>query len=119
MQYSGVSQYMVYNCVYYCDTCYIRYTTERCICNSMTYWHIGIWAYATYPLGGSCGSCITIIDTIILHIHTNDAYYYDNDIWAYATYLLGGSTSLLGGPRCCRGLYVCLFVCVCVCVCVC
>jgi hypothetical protein len=23
--------------------------------------------------------CITIIDTIILHIHTNDAYYYDTD----------------------------------------
>jgi hypothetical protein len=25
-------------------------------------------------------TCITIIDTFILHIHTNDAYYYDTHI---------------------------------------
>jgi hypothetical protein len=37
--------------------------------------HAGVWAGT-----GRCCTCIKKIDTIILHIHTNDAYYYDTHI---------------------------------------
>jgi hypothetical protein len=39
---------------------------------------MGIWAYDTYLVEGIGVTCITIIDTIIQHIHTYrtyDAYY--------------------------------------------
>jgi hypothetical protein len=64
-------------------------------------------------------SCITIIDTIILIIHTNDAYIFD-------TYLSGGEThfNVKVIAECFGGLsrvqrYVCVCMCVCLCVCVC
>jgi hypothetical protein len=45
---------------------------------TMTYWHIGILAYGhmTPTCEFSYVLCITIIDTIIIHMHTNNAYYY-------------------------------------------
>jgi hypothetical protein len=45
-----------------------------------------IYTYDMTPLSGNlyghtyAVTCITIIDTFILHIHTNDAYYYDTHI---------------------------------------
>jgi hypothetical protein len=68
---------MVYNCVYYYDT--VRFApSSRVPCSP-------------YPPSGLCSAsirssgpqqeyvCITIIDTIILNIHTNDAYTYDTN----------------------------------------
>jgi hypothetical protein len=69
-------------------------------------------------------SCIIIIDTIIHHIHYNDAYYYD-------AYLLPGSemlqTECLGGAGAHPYryvyvyvyMYVCMYVYMCICVLVC
>jgi hypothetical protein len=63
---------------------------------TMTYWHIGILAYwhITYwHMTPTCclgPKCFKLIDTIIHHIHYNDAYYYVT----CATYLLPGSEML-------------------------
>jgi hypothetical protein len=57
---SVVSWYMVYNCVYCCDTCYIPGADGYCEFEDEVY-----------------HSCIIKIDTITLYIHTKDAYYCD------------------------------------------
>jgi hypothetical protein len=36
-----------------------------------------LYAVMSRPTGLSSLTCVTIIDTIILHIHTKDAYSYD------------------------------------------
>jgi hypothetical protein len=57
MQYSEYMQYMVYNCVYYFDTCYIPVEVLRGVqlgSRTMTYgmWHMayGIRAYMAYGI---------------------------------------------------------------------
>jgi hypothetical protein len=96
----------------------------------MTYdiwqWHMGI---RHLPGTMSYVKCITIIDTVILHIHTNDAYYYViehlpaalhpempliHHVCLWIWYVLSPPHSV--------SVWVCVYVCVsvwvCVCVCV-
>jgi hypothetical protein len=43
-----------------------------------THIHIHIYTYiSTYDIGGCRATCFTIIDTIILIMHTNNAYIFD------------------------------------------
>jgi hypothetical protein len=78
--------------------------------------------YLSVHLDGRCHHiCITIIDTFILQIHTNDAYIYDT----YLSVLHYGSRHLTEPLRkvaessMCVCMYVCVYVCMYVCMCVC
>jgi hypothetical protein len=58
-------------------------THERCMCKYVkkTVFGVGFRHLPVVTRAAVHVPCITIIDTIILNIHTNDAYYSDTYLW--------------------------------------